>query len=162
MKQWLAGLDPRERRLVLGGAVVVGCLLIYVLAWEPFATRVAQLRAGHGEQQALLQWMQNAAQEVQQLRRASGRPAQAVSGQSLLAVIDRTAKTGHLASALKRVQPDGEQRVRVWLEDAAFDDVMRWLQGLERQGIRVENSVFEAKELGGHVDGRLVLAGGGA
>lgn len=163
MKEWLNSLEPRERRLVLAGAAVTFCLLLYVMAWEPFATKVDELRASNSEQQALLHWMQGAAKEAKQLSRSSHRGGQAATGQSLLALIDSTAKAGRLGAALKRVQPDGEQRVQVWLEEAAFDDVVAWLEGLEqRQGITAESSVFAAKDKPGIVDVRLVFAGGGA
>lgn len=163
MKEWLNGLEPRERRLVLAGTAITTCLLLYALAWAPFAAKVDKLRASHSEQQALLQWMQGAAKEVKQLSGAARRPGQPATGQSLLALIDSTAKAGHLGTALKRVQPDGNQRVQVWLEEAPFDDVVAWLEGLEqRQGISAESSVFSAKDMPGIVDVRLVFAGGGA
>jgi len=55
-------------------------------------------------------------------------------------------------------QPDGEKRVRVWMEAASFDDVMRWLVLLDtRYGVRIENSVFEMKQESGRVDARLVF-----
>ena len=163
MKQWLNSLEPRERRLVLGGAVLGSCLLLYLLAWEPFVGKVEQLRASHSEQQALLEWMQGAAREVKQLSHGTRRPGQAASGQSLLALIDSTAKAARLGTALKRVQPDGEQRVQVWLEEAPFDDVVAWLEGLDRrQAATLESSVFVAKDKPGLVDVRLVFAGGEA
>jgi general secretion pathway protein M len=158
---WLNGLDPRERNLVIFGAVAVICLLIYALGWDPLVKETESLRKRNQEQQALVAWMQNAAQEVKQLRRMSGAPAHLPQGQSLLTTIDRTAKTTRLAGAMKRVQPDGDNRVRVWLEDAGFDDVMKWLNNLEqRQGVVVVSSVFEAKDQPGHVDGRLVFETG--
>jgi general secretion pathway protein M len=78
-----------------------------------------------------------------------------------LTAIDRTAKASRLADAMKRLQPDGDDRVRVWLEDASFDDVMQWLYNLEqRQGVRAVSAVFEAKDQPGRVDGRLVFETG--
>jgi general secretion pathway protein M len=163
MKEWLNGLEPRERRLVLTGAALASVLLMYVLVWEPFAATVERLRVSGSEQQAVLLWMEGAAKEVKQLSRGARRPGQAATGQSLLALIDSTAKAGRLGTALKRVQPDGEQRVQVWLEEAAFDDVAAWLEGLnQRQGITLESSVIAAKDKPGLVDVRLVFAGDGA
>lgn len=161
MKEWLNSLEPRERRLVLSGAGIAAVLLVYVLIWEPFAAKVERLRTGNGEQQAVLLWMEGAAKEVKQLNRGAHR--QAATGQSLLALIDSTAKAGRLGTSLKRVQPDGEQRVQVWLEEAVFDDVVAWLEGLnQRQGITLESSVIAAKDKPGLADVRLVFAGNGA
>ena len=85
--------------------------------------------------------------------------AKPASGQSLLSLVDRTAKSGRLGTALKRVQPDGDEKVGVWLEAANFDDLVRWLAALEtRHGVRVVSSVFQALEASGSVDARLVFA----
>lgn len=158
MKAWFAGLEANERRLLLIAAPLVFVMLLYVGIWEPLANKVDSLRLSTAEQTSLLAWMRGAAQEVKQLRGRSTQPAKPPSGQSLLTLVDRTAKTAQLGPALKRVQPDGEQKVRVWLESASFDDVVRWLSLLEtRHGVHVESSVFQALEVTGRVDVRLVF-----
>lgn len=158
MKDWFNSLEQRERRIVVVGAALLMVMLIYVMAWDPLVNKVDALRTSTAEQQALLNWMQQSAQEVKQLRGSSGQRSQVVGGQSLLSLVDSTAKSGRLGKSLKRVQPDGEQQVRVWLEEANFDDVVRWLTTLEtRQGVRIVSSVFQAKEAAGRVDVRLVF-----
>ena len=162
MKEWFAGLEQRERRLVMGAAALLLVMLLYVAAWEPLVNNVGELRDATAHQRETLLWMQQAAREVKQLRGAGGARTRPASGQSLLSLVDRTAKSGKLGTALKRVQPDGEQRVRVWLEGAGFDDVVRWLVQLERiHGVTVGDSVFEAKEEAGRVDARLVFEAAG-
>lgn len=157
MKAWLASLEQRERHLVISGAVLLGLMLTYVIVWEPLANKVESLHVSTVEQESTLRWMREAAQEVKKLRGSGGR-AKSMGGQSLLSVVDRTAKSGRLGAALKRVQPDGEKRVRVWMEAASFDDIMRWLVLLEtRYGVTIENSVFEMKQVSGRVDARLVF-----
>ncbi len=158
MKEWLASLEQRERHLVISGAVLLGLMLIYIVVWEPLTNTVDNLRVSTTEQASTLQWMQQAAQEVKKLRGSGSKRAKSTGGQSLLSVIDRTAKSGRLGVSLKRVQPDGEKRVRVWMEAANFDDVMRWLVLLNtRHGVSIENSVFEVKQEPGRVDARLVF-----
>lgn len=158
MKEWFASLEQRERRLVMAGAVLLGFMLMYVAVWEPITNKVNTLRVSTLEQASTLRWMRQAAQEVKKLRGSGGNRAKATSGQSLLSTVDSTAKSGRLGAALKRVQPDGESRVRVWMEAASFDDVMRWLVLLDtRYSIQVENSVFEMKQEPGRVDARLVF-----
>lgn len=158
MKAWLNSLEQGERRMVIVGAALLLVMLIYVMAWEPLVNKVDALRTSTAEQQSLLNWMKQAAQEVKQLRGSSGQPSKPASGKSLLSLVDSTAKAARLGKSLKRVQPDGEQKVRVWLEEANFDDVVRWLTTLEtRQGVRIVSTVFQAKEAAGQVDVRLVF-----
>ena len=157
MKEWFASLEQRERRLVITGAVLLGLMLMYLMVWEPLSNGMDSLRVSTAEQGSTLLWMRQAAQEIKKLR-GSGARVKSTGNQSLLSVVDRTAKSGRLGAALKRVQPDGEQRVRVWMEAASFDDVMRWLVLLEtRYGVNVESSVLEMKQEPGRVDARLVF-----
>lgn len=158
MKSWFAGLEANERRMIMIAAPLLLVMLLYVAVWEPVVNNVDSLRVSTAKQESLLVWMQGAAKEVKQLRGQSGQRAKPPSGQSLLSLVDRTAKSGQLGPALKRVQPDGEQKVRVWLEAASFDDVVRWLTSLEiRHGVHVASSVFQALETTGRVDVRLVF-----
>lgn len=158
IKVWFAGLEQRERRLVIAAASLLAILLLYVAIWEPISSSVDDLRTTTGEQQTVLQWMRQAAQEIRQLRGNNGAHAASTGGQSLLTLVDRTAKINQLGNALKRIQPDGDRRVQVWMEGASFDDVIRWLVKLRAQyGVLIESSVIEVKEQAGRVDARLVL-----
>lgn len=158
MKAWFESLDLRERRLLIGGGVLLLVLLLYVGIWEPLVNKVDSLRTSTAEQQTVLAEMRQMALEVKRLgggKRSAARPA---SGRSLLSLVDSTAKSAQLGDALKRVQPDGEHRVQVWLEGVSFDQLVNWLVTLEqRQGIRAVSSVFEAKDEAGRIDARLVF-----
>ena len=141
MKEWFASLEQRERHLVTGGAVLLALMLMYLAVWEPLTNTVDNLRVSTAEQESTLQWMRQAAQEIKKLRGTGSNRAKSTGSQSLLSVVDSTAKSGSLGAALKRVQPDGEKRVRVWMEAANFDDVIKWLVLLDsRYGVGVENS----------------------
>ncbi len=158
MKAWFDSLELRERRMLIIGGALLGVMLFYLMLWEPLENSVESLQKSNAEQQILLRWMQQSAQEVKQLRGRSGRPAQLAQGQSLLAAIDRAARANKLGDALKRVQPDGNNRARVWLEGASFDAIVRWINSLQRQqGVYVVSSVFDALEEKGRVDARLVF-----
>jgi general secretion pathway protein M len=86
--------------------------------------------------------------------------AQLPAGQSLLGVIDQTAKSSGLGAAMKRVKPEGENKVSVWMEDAAFDDMVRWLETLRRTyGVEIDNIIVDRKNVAGKVDARIEFAG---
>jgi len=61
MKQWLAGLEQRERHLVISGAVLLGLMLIYVVVWEPITNTVENLRVSTAEKSSTLRWMRQSA-----------------------------------------------------------------------------------------------------
>jgi len=162
MMNYWQQLKPRERivLILLGG--VVSIVLLYIAVLEPFQLKVEQLESRIAKQKTDIQWMRNAAQEVKQLQgSAIGNSQRNLrKGQSLLALVDRTAKQNKLASAMKRVEPDGSKRVRVWLEKATFDDVTKWLFKLQNDyQLEIESAVFDRTEDDGRVDVRLVFLG---
>jgi general secretion pathway protein M len=161
MKQWLAQLNPRERRAVLTGAAALAVIFVYFLAWQPFTNHLKQLRSRAETQQEQLAWMRQAAHDAQQLRAAVPAAGRLPPDQSLLGVADQTAKGGNLGSAMKRIEPEGQHSARVWLEQAAFDDLMLWLQNLKRDyGVHAADIVIERQEAAGRVNARITLESG--
>lgn len=157
MKDWFNSLAQRERTMVSVAAVVILLALGYVAAWSPLSSRVARLEKSVEERQAVKQWMEQAAVEANQLRGAAG----ATGGdehRSLLAVVDQTAKQSQLASAVKRIEPEGQEVVRVSLERASFDDLVLWLGSLQRTfAVRVADVSIERQAETGRVNARLTL-----
>lgn len=162
MKEWYNNLEPRERRILLIGAGVLVIAMLYLLAWEPLVNKSADLRKSIEKNQELVTWMEHAAEQARQMQaqiEARG-PSGKTNGQSLLGTIDRTAKSRELGDSVKRVQPDGKSRAKVWLEKAPFNAMVQWLESLQRQqGIRIVTSVIEKQEEAGLVNARLVLEG---
>lgn len=154
LRQYWEQLQARERRILSFGGGAAAVLLLYALVWDPFTARIAQLENSVGAQRATLAWMQQAAVEARSLRGSTGS-----GGRSLLALSDETAKAHDLGAAVKRVQPDGQHTVRVWLEGAAFDDLLRWLDTLSgRHGLRIAAlNVEHLPNTPGKVNARLTL-----
>ena len=150
-------LSARDRLLVTIGTALFLLLLLLFAVWMPLDQRVDRLRDTVDRQLALRAWMSDAAREVQQLR-ASGDSTQRMEDQSLLAFTDRTAREAGLAGALRRVEPEGNDRVRIVLEQASFDTVATWLEQLvERFRVRIANITVERREEAGLVNVRVVL-----
>ena len=157
MKDWFLRLEPRERLLVGGGAVVLVLLLLYLLIVEPVANRYAALQDGVAEQRKTLVWMQQAAQQVQVLKRSAPGGGRGLGGRSLLAVVDQSARSGGLGPAIKRIEPEGGKGVKVWLEGVAFDPMILWLGKITRT-YQIETSIITIEpQGGGRVNARLTL-----
>jgi len=155
VKEWFTSLAPRERAMVSIAAVVVALALVYAVAWGPLASSVSRLQQSVEEQQGLKQWMQQSAAEVNQLRGAAGASD---DHRSLLAVVDQTSKQSQLGPAVKRIEPDGQELVRVSLEQASFDDMMTWLGSLQRSfGVSVADVSIDRQSDSGRVNARITL-----
>ncbi len=152
MKDWFASLAPRERRSVIGAGAFVAVVVLYVAAVEPVLEHRAMLERGVVAQRELVTWMRGIAAD-----QGSGAPA-AGAGGSLFAVVDRSVRATALAGAVQRVQPEGTGTVRVWLDGADFDELVRWIAVLDRQyGIGVSSLSVERGLAPGSVNVRLTL-----
>lgn len=163
MKHYLMSLQSRERYTLIAGAVVLLLLLIYLLLVEPFVVNLERLDKRVTAQQEDMAWMRAAVAEVQRLRaEGEGRPrGQAASGQSLLSLIDASAKREGLGTALKQLSPVGD-KIRIRLEEASFDTMLRWLGTLEQDaGVGVDTLTLERLQEQGMINATLLLAQGG-
>ena len=156
MKAWLENLDPRERLMVAAGAALLVLFLLYILVWSPLHSGYDSMRTTVEEQRATALWMQQSAQTLKGLKRDGGRPP--LGGRSLLSVADSTARAGGLGPALKRVEPEGGDSVRVWLDGAPFDVLVKWLGTLSTiHGVNAETVTMERSDEAGRVNARLTL-----
>ena len=159
MKDWFLGLQTQERITVTAGAVALAIMLFYVAVWDPIHSSVEQLEKNVAKQAPLLQWMQQAAEDVKNLKGTKSQ-LKSKAGQSLLSLVDSTAKSSKLGDALKRVKPDGEKKVRVWLENASFDAMVTWLEKLNKNyGIEVLTLVIERRDGHGEIDASITFVG---
>lgn len=157
LKDWFDTLKPRERMIVLGGAVLVLLTAIYVLALGPFYSAI-EARADRVERkEADLAWLRSVAPEMQALG-ASAPVSAGPSNESLVVLVDRTAREAGLGTALTGQTPNGETGIRVRMEGAAFDLVMTWLGNLQlNQAITVESAQFDRTGTPGQVNASIVL-----
>jgi general secretion pathway protein M len=157
MRAWFDSLEARERLMVAAGSALLVLFLLYVLVWSPIHSGYDALRNSVEEQRATAVWMQESAQSLASLKRNSGKAAQGLGGKSLLSVADSTARAGGLGPALKRVEPEGSDSVRVWLDGAPFDVLVKWLGTLSTLGVSTESATLERGEATGRVNARLTL-----
>ena len=159
MKDWFNGLGSRERLLLISGAAVLGVFLLYALIFSPMHTSYETLKTRVVAQRDTNSWMKQSAQLLQQLKSSRGPAAQGLGGKSLLAMADSTARSNALGPFLKRVEPEGRKNVRVWLEGASFDQMVKWLGQLSSAyGIGIDSITMErSSDTAGRVNARLTL-----
>jgi len=158
LESLLAGVPVRQRPLLFIGLGLLVLLLVWLVLLAPLASSREDLQRQIAEREADLTWMRAAAQEVRQLAGAAGAGGAGRTG-TPLAAIDGSARQLGLGQALQRVEPAGSREVRVWLESAVFDDLVRWLARLRQEhGIEVAEIVIEPDRAGpGLVSARLTL-----
>ena len=161
LKQRWDTLEPRERRTLIGGAVALAIIVFVYGIWLPAQRKVEQLDEAVAQQRATLAWMQQAAAEARALQASGARSTTAnTGGQALYALADQSARKAGLGSAIRRVDPSGNDKVRVTLEGASFDSMIGWLAQIQSQ-YGIEASLVSARltDAPGRVNGEAVLEG---
>jgi general secretion pathway protein M len=155
LAQWFTGLSERERRIVQAGAVVV--LLLFVIGvLLPLDRSVAQAHQRLAKKSRDLAWMQGVAPELA----AAPQPPSA-AGESLLVIVDRSARESGLAGSLAGSEPAGPGGLSLRLQKAPFDMLVAWLARLAQQnGIRVDSATIDGAGTPGLVNAAIVLRTG--
>lgn len=158
MKTWFLTLTQRERNLVLSAAAIITLFMLYFLIIEPVSSRYEINKRNVATSLETIEWMKSAAQEVKTLQGGSNIQSRPQGKQFVLSMIDRTARKSGLASVMKRVQPEAEKGVRVWFENASFDELVKWLAMIEsKHGLIVNEINIEQTESTGLVNVRVFL-----
>ncbi|WP_158972731.1 type II secretion system protein GspM [Paraglaciecola sp. L3A3] len=125
-------LNARERLLVSVSAVLLIIALFYWLVWSPLNTSIERGKNNLTSQQSLLAWVKKNSARAIQLRNSAGTSSQ-FSG-SLPQAVNQAAS--RMKIQISRMQPQGDE-LQVWVDQAPFNDVLSWLQSLEKLGINI-------------------------
>lgn len=158
MKDWFMGLESRERMFVSVGGVLAVIFLLWALLLSPLYGASAAVESRIENKRETLLFLRNAAAELQA---AGGSPAAVpadLSGQSLVSIVDRSARQAGLGDALTRNQPVGDDGIRVRLDNAPFDALARWLEALNAgSGLTIDSASFDRAPASGRVNASLVF-----
>lgn len=144
LKNTFQQLNARERLLVSISGVVVLIALFYWLVWSPLNTSIERGQKSLTSQQSLLAWVKKNSNRAIQLQGSTGKKAN-FSG-SLPQAVNQSAS--RMKIKISRMQPQGDE-LQVWVDQAPFNDVLSWLQSLEKTGINIlDLDIAEAGEPG--------------
>jgi general secretion pathway protein M len=150
--QYLQRLEPRDRRILLFGAIAA-LLLVIVATVLPLQHRVTAVEQRVERKRDDLQWLRSMAPQLAGLQNTSPPPSE-----SLVVLVDRTARESGLAKSLVGSQPSGDGGLNVRLDQTPFDSLVGWLSQLrERYGVRVDSATIDAGKGSGTVTATLVL-----
>ena len=145
-------MTERERRMVLVGGIVVVLLLVFGVIL-PLDQKVAQAQKRITQKTTDLAWMRENGPEL-----AAAPPVRAATGESLLAIADRSARESNLGSSIAGSDPSGTGGLRMRLEKAPFDTLVTWLARLSDQnGVRVQSATIDSTGTPGTVNAAIVL-----
>ncbi len=159
MKAWWMSLQTRERMIFMVSAIMLVLILIYLLIIEPYIESRTMLANNIQANQQTLVWMQQASQQVKQLRAsASPRVRAGKDKRSLLAVVDISAKRSKIRTNIQRMEPQGKDGIKLTIDDVDFDKLIRWVGSIQlSQGVNVTRGTVSRSDTLGLIDSRLSL-----
>lgn len=157
MREWYRNLSERDRRIVtIGGIVVVILVILGILL--PLNRNIAQARQRVTVKQSDLAFIQSVAPQLAAAGPATGNRA---TGDSLIVLVDSSARESGLGKSLSSSQPTGDKGLRVRFERVAFDGLVAWLARLaQNHGVTVDSAEIESAGEPGLVNAGLVLRAG--
>ncbi|KZY73507.1 type II secretion system protein GspM [Oleiphilus sp. HI0067] len=124
--------------------------------WVPAQSYMDRAEQDLKDKAALLELVKSSRD---QLRSSSSNTSNAsnLNSQQLVSTVTNMARKQSLN--LKRFEPSGENKVKLWVEDVSFDTLVTWLSTLERSvGVQVEQISVEKEDKPGVVSARLTLS----
>jgi general secretion pathway protein M len=147
------GLSPRDQRIALYGGIAAVMLLILAVVL-PLQRHVGALEQRVAQKRDDLIWLRSMAPQLVSMQTNAPPPLH----ESLVVVVDRTARQAGLERALVGSQPSGDGGLNVRLEQTPFDGLVSWVAQLrESYGIRVDSAVIEPAAAPGTVNSTMVL-----
>lgn len=152
-------LPKRDQQALMLLSLALVLAVLYFLVWSPAHSFSAKQAANLKSSQELLSWVQANEGIAKSLASDTGNSSsKIVDSQSLVSTISSNAQKHKIS--LKRFEPSGERKVRVWLEKVPFNTVIIWLKDLNSTyNIEVSQVSIDKDEKGGLVNVRLTLKG---
>jgi general secretion pathway protein M len=154
LRRRYAGLQAREQRMVVMGAVAVALLVLVGAVLLPLHTAVSTALKRVETKRADLAWMRVNAPEIQAARGTLIMD----SSEPPVVVVDRVGRETGLGNALRGTQPSGNG-VRVQLEAAPFDALVTWIASLDqRYGLAIDSITIDRADRPGVVNANITFA----
>ncbi len=158
-KEWWHNLQTRERLYLICGSSIVAVMLFWGMIWDPLVKGIDKYETTIARDQDDLIWMQKAAQQIQSSQGAQ--PNRRHSNQSLLALLEERISSLGLKPSLQRMNPDGVNQIKFWINAGSFDQLVKLFGELEQQyGVTVSAMSITSTEEPGLVDARVTVVRG--
>lgn len=142
IKQYWHKLSRREHYIVIGTALILLLALFFITVWQPWHKAIASMEKNlPGKRQSLV-WMQQTADLLQGPVKAASSQQASTKGanQSLLAIVEQTAKQAAISKSIQQLSPgESEREVRLVLTQVDFNGWVRWISKLAHEyGVEVK------------------------
>ncbi len=148
IKKYWSELQPRERLILGFGAVIVAMILFYALLLQPLYRALNHMEGVLPSLRSNLVWMRQTDELLERGGNISVESSIEGANESLLSVVESTARRANIRKSIQQMVPTRENdEVRVVLEDADFNQWVRWVDSLyKRNGVDIRQVSAERDE----------------
>ena len=144
-------LSEKDRRALRILAIFLVPLTLYFLLLSPGIHYYQQAKSSYINNQTLLAWINENASKVESMNQQ----ATPSRNEPLLQAVSRSAGSNNIK--LDRIQPEGDNRVRVWLNNAEFKSAIQWLSALSSSRITISSASIDKTDKTGIVNLQVLL-----
>jgi type II secretory pathway component PulM len=140
------GLIPRERAIISFTVLALSLLLFYMFLWKPWHHAINNMNKSVSLKRTNLVWMQ---QQAELIKSGAVAPQTQLKGesQSLLAVVEQTAKIAGVSSSIQQMVPRESNQVSVALEAVSFNKWIKWVGSLDQAyGVKIRQMSAERED----------------
>ncbi|WP_066964357.1 type II secretion system protein GspM [Microbulbifer sp. Q7] len=151
-QKWVA-LPPSDQRALAMLALFLGAIFIVFGLFKPAQAYFDNARAEAQQSRELVTWIEQQRPQLERVQRNMGGQSQA-QGTLLQRV---TAAANNHKVTIKRFEPEGDGRIRLWIDEARYQDLQPWLNTLLQQRFIIRSVSVDALGEEGMVSARLTL-----
>ena len=157
LRNWYDKLEKREQIIVSAGAIILGVMLIYLLAWDPVISTLDEEKQKYESNSQLYFWMQDAASEYRSLKSSGAQTNNRFKNQSISSLAERSAQSAGIKQFISKLDSDSKG-VKAELNQVSFDSLVIWLSDLSNKyNIQTSGLHIEKLKEPGTVKARITL-----
>lgn len=138
--------SQREQQIILVAGIVVLIAVLYWLVWQPIVGQVPVMQQRVAAAEDGITTIKAQLAEYQQLTHSSSGAASRRGNQSLNNAVTSTANRYRITINDLKSQPNKPDELAVYIDLAEFDQVLLWLQEIERY-YQIETISFDVDQI---------------
>lgn len=155
LQEWYASRSPRDQAVLRWGSVAALALLVLAVVLS-LQQRVGTARTRVDTKQQDLAFLRQVGPTIATTGPVAPPPG---NQESLVVLIDSSARESGLAKAISGSQPVGDGGLRIQLEQADFNLLVAWLARLGTQhGLHIESATIDGGPEPGLVNAAVVIS----
>lgn len=158
VQHWYNSLQKREQYLVSATAALLVVMLFFLLIWEPLFNNIEEQQSRLSIQKKTLSWMQDAEQQVAELKQSGNIISPAITNSSISTLAERSLISAGIRTAVDKMETTGSAELKVQFKTVDFDRLIQWLGNLQNSyGIASKHVTINHTEQSGQVSARVTL-----